>query len=99
VRPRREWTESKGANVSHRRIVQAVPGTRRVVRVVPSEGGYWGVEINGRLSSSHREREQAIETGRSYARNAELGQLVIHRRDGLFEREHVYRRDSIAMER
>lgn len=69
---------------------------RVVVRVVPdSAAGVWHVKVQGNAqpASSHRTKEQAIVAGRTLAKQAPLGQLVIYKANGQIETEYTYGND------
>lgn len=46
-----------------------------------------------RASSTHERKAEAVDRARELAKNQPLGQIVIHKQDGLFQTEHAYRKD------
>lgn len=67
---------------------------RRKIHVVPN-GNKWEVKQEGKSTpiSSHNLKERAIENGKSQAKNAELGQILIHGQNGKIQTEHTYGKD------
>ena len=68
--------------------------SRKKVHVVPHAEG-WAVknEGAGRASSVHQTKQEAVDAGRSQARSAPEGQLLIHGQDGRIQTEHTYGND------
>jgi hypothetical protein len=66
--------------------------SRKVFRVVP-HGTNWEVKYNGKVLTSHYNKEPAIESGRKYALANQPSQLVIHKADGTIEVEYTYGND------
>jgi hypothetical protein len=67
---------------------------RKVIHVTP-EGGEWDIRYEGTSGPSghFQDKEDAISQAKDIARGADLGQVIIHKRDGSIETEHTYRRD------
>lgn len=68
---------------------------REKIHVVPRGNGDWAVEREGadRASSIHNLKQEAIERGKELAKDAPLGQVIIHKRDGTIQTEHTYGED------
>ena len=68
---------------------------REKIHIVPRENGDWAVkrEGAGKASSVHNEKQEAIERGKELAKDAPLGQIIIHKRDGTIQTEHTYGED------
>ena len=68
---------------------------RTQYHVVKSPRGGWDVKKAGaqRASANVSTKQQAVEKGRELAKNAPLGQLVIHKGDGKIQTEHTYKKD------
>lgn len=69
--------------------------SRTKYRVTPTGDGNWRVKRDGaiRADSIHPNKIDAVDRGRELGRNQQLGQVVIHRRDGTIETEHTYGAD------
>lgn len=61
------------------------------VHTVP-EGNGWANEENGRLVSSHRTKEAAVEAGRALARRERV-EHTIHKMDGTIGEKNSYGND------
>ena len=61
----------------------------KTVHVVPADDG-WAVKGEGRSSSVHATKGDAIEHARHLARSAASGQVVIHQRDGRIAEHATY---------
>ena len=69
---------------------------RKVIHIVPTQDKKdWGVKNQGsqRLSRKFSNKQDAIDYGRSQAKNAPKGQLKIHGKDGKIQREYTYGKD------
>jgi len=68
---------------------------REKFRVLPHKSGDWAVKREGadRASSIHDQKEDAIERAKELAKDAPLGQIIIHKKDGTIQTEHTYRKD------
>jgi len=68
--------------------------SRKKVHVVPSGNG-WDVKVEGNPKpiSHHHKKDPAIDRGKKEAKDAPLGQILIHRGDGTIETEHTYGQD------
>ena len=75
-------------------------GNRKVVYISPSEKGKWNVKGEGaqRALKIFGNKNDAINYGRQVAKNADLGQLKIQKRDGKFQKEYTYRKDPFPPE-
>ncbi len=73
---------------------------RKVVYVSPSDKGNWSVKTQGaqRALKNFENKPDAIEFGRQIAKNADLGQLKIQKRDGTFQAEYTYGKDPFPPE-
>jgi len=62
--------------------------------VVPADGGGWGVRREGseRLTSRHETQREAIEAGRSIARNQKT-ELYVHGTNGRIRERNSYGND------
>ncbi|MBI3927294.1 MAG: DUF2188 domain-containing protein [Armatimonadetes bacterium] len=70
-----------------------VPVRRRTWHVVPSDGR-WSLKAQGEEDAeSFETKDEAVRAGADRARAVELGQLIVHRKDGTFEEERTYGRD------
>ncbi len=68
---------------------------RKVYHVTPSGDGDWRVKREGssRADSVHEDKADAVERAKGLAKDAPLGQVVIHDREGKIQTEHTYRQD------
>lgn len=59
-----------------------------------TDGG-WNVkeENASRASSSHDTKAEAVDRAKELAKNQELGQVVIHKKDMTIQTEHTYGKD------
>jgi hypothetical protein len=73
---------------------------RKVIYVGPNEGGNWSVKGQRarRALKNFENKNDAINFGRKIAKNADLGQLKIQKRDGTFQREYTYGKDPYPPE-
>jgi hypothetical protein len=71
------------------------PMARRQTYHVTSRGDEWQVKKAGQQQpvSTHHKKERAVEKAKELAKDAPLGQVVIHRRDGQIQTEHTYGQD------
>jgi len=62
---------------------------------VTYKNGKWGVRKEGseRSIKNFETKEQAVDFGRQKGREAPLGQLIIHKKDGEIQTEHTYGKD------
>ena len=61
----------------------------RTVHVIP-DGKTWAVKGDGRASSIHRTKKDAVAYARSLARSADSGQFVVHGLDGRIVEQAAY---------
>ena len=63
--------------------------------VVPKSDGGWNVKREGaeRASASTDTKKDAIDRARELAKSQPLGQVVLHRGDGVVQKEWTYRKD------
>ena len=75
-------------------------GKRKVVYVSPREEGKWSVKGEGaqRALKNFENKKDAVDFGRQIAKNADLGQLKVKRRDGTFQAEYTYGKDPYPPE-
>lgn len=69
---------------------------RKVYHVVwDDNGNKWQVKKEGseRASSNHPKKPEAINKARELAKNAPLGQIKIHKKNGTIQTEHTYGED------
>ena len=68
---------------------------REVFHVVPADDGRWRVEAEGggRTESIFDDEEQAIRYAKDEAQAAQLGQVIVHGRDGRIQFENTYGED------
>ena len=68
---------------------------RKTCHVTPKADGGWNVkgENASRASSSHATKAEAISRAKELAKNQDLGQVVIHKKDGTIQTEHTYGKD------
>ena len=67
---------------------------RQVFHVTPDQGD-WKVKREGaeRASKTFEKKEAAVNYGREKAKNQDLGQVIIHKKDGTIQTEHTYGKD------
>lgn len=67
---------------------------RITYHVVPSSGG-WAVKRENaqRASAVADGKQDAISAARTLAKSQPLGQVVVHRKDGVIQTEWTYRKD------
>jgi uncharacterized protein YdaT len=68
---------------------------RKVEHVVPRSGGRWAVKAKNvdKASSIHDNKDEAIRRAKELAKDAPLGQIIIHKKDGTIQTEHTYGKD------
>jgi uncharacterized protein YdaT len=68
---------------------------RKVYHVVPKQKRGWNVkkENASRASSSHETKNKAIAQAKKLAKNQELDQVIIHKKDGTIQTEYTYGED------
>jgi uncharacterized protein YdaT len=73
---------------------------RKTYHVIPKADGGWNVkgENASRASSSHATKAEAISRAKELAKNQDLGQVVIHKKDGTIQTEHTYGKDPYPPE-
>jgi hypothetical protein len=71
-------------------------GARNMARlkltVAPQKSGGWRLEGQG-AGQTFPTKDQAVRAGRTRAKAAELGQLVVKGRNGRIQTEHTYGKD------
>jgi len=69
--------------------------SRKQVHVVPGDEGTWDVKSAGakKAAANFDDKPEAIAKAKEIAKNAPLGQVVIHRKDGVIQTEHTYKKD------
>ena len=69
--------------------------TRKTYHVVPSPKGGWNVEAEkaSRPSSRHGTKDEVVTRARELAKQQNLGQVVIHKKDGTIQEERTYGKD------
>lgn len=73
---------------------------RKVYHVTKNRGKGWAVKREGaqRASGNFSTKQQAVQRGKNLAKNAPLGQIKIHGRDGKIQTEHTYGKDPYPPE-
>jgi len=68
---------------------------RKTYHVTPGTDGGWKVkeENASRALSKHDTKADAINRAKEAAKNQELGQVVIHKKDMTIQTEHTYGKD------
>lgn len=68
---------------------------REVIHVTPDGRGGWNAKKPGatRASKNFDRKQDAVDYGRAKAKQATLGQLVIHKKDGKIQTEYTYGND------
>jgi len=68
---------------------------RKTYHVTPKPEGGWNVkgENASRASSSHDTKADAVDRAKELAKNQDLGQVIIHKKDGTIQTEHTYGKD------
>ena len=68
---------------------------RKNYHVTPNTDGGWKVkeEKASRASSSHDTKAEAVDRAKELAKNQELGQVVIHKKEMTIQTEHTYGKD------
>ena len=69
--------------------------SRKQVHVVPSSSDRWGVRLAGasKMTKCFNGKPEAIHKAKEIAKNASLGQVVIHDRHGVIQTEYTYGKD------
>ena len=67
--------------------------SRKVYRVLPLGEKSWKVEINKRVVSKHRDKDNAISEAKRKAKGQQPSQVVIHKRNGRIQTEYTYKND------
>ena len=73
---------------------------RKVVYVSPTGNGDWNVKGQGaqRALKKFENKSDAVDFGRKVAKNADLGQLKIQKKDGTIQTEYTYGKDPFPPE-
>ena len=68
---------------------------RSVYHVTPNPKGGWDVKKEGgkRPSAHAGTKADAVDRGKELAKKAPLGQIKIHKQDGIIQTEHTYKKD------
>lgn len=63
--------------------------------VTPAGNSDWKVKKEGasKASGVFKNKTDAVDKGRDFAKGSGLGQLIIHKQDGTIQTEHTYRKD------
>lgn len=69
--------------------------SRKVYHVTPAGDGDWKVKREGasRADSVHEGKADAVDRAKDLAKEASLGQIIIHGQDGKIKTEHTYGKD------
>jgi len=88
-------SESRDDNSTSDESLHQAMNDRRVYDVSPDGEGGWDVKRRGRDRATRNfdNKDEAIESARGHAKNADEGQIVIRGRDGRIQREHTYESD------
>lgn len=67
---------------------------RKVYHVSPDQGG-WMVKAEGgsRKLSTHSHKPEAVAAARERAQSDNLGQVIVHKKDGTIQTEYTYGAD------
>jgi len=73
---------------------------RKTFHVTPRADGGWNVrrENTSRASSIHDTKAEAINRAKELAKNQDLGQVIIHKKDGTIQTEYTYGKDPFPPE-
>ena len=73
---------------------------RKVVYVSPSDSGNWSVKGQGvrKALKNFGNKKDAVDFGRQVAKNADLGQLRVQKKDGTFQAEYTHGKDPFPPE-
>jgi len=76
-------------------MVERKDPKRITYHVVPGAGGGWAVKGEGsmRASAIAERKQDAIRAAKALAKGRPLGQVVIHRKDGVIQTEWTYGKD------
>ena len=68
---------------------------RRVYHVTPAEDGDWKVKERGakRAVRVLEDKTDALKLAKDLAKKANLGQAIVHGKDGVIQTEHTYGQD------
>jgi len=68
---------------------------RKVYHVSPASEAGWKVQGEGESSpsSTHGTKDEAIAEAKTLAKSHELGQVIVHKKDGKFQTEYTYGED------
>jgi len=69
--------------------------SRRVYHVTPAGEGDWKVKERGadRAVKVLEDKADALDLAKDLAKNAALGQVIVHGRDGVIQTEYTYGQD------
>ncbi|HHT9138308.1 MAG TPA: DUF2188 domain-containing protein [Candidatus Wunengus sp. YC60] len=73
---------------------------RKRVWVSPDGGGGWNVKTQGKskAAANFEDKPDAIDKAKDIAKNANLGQVIIQKRNGTIQTEHTYGKDPYPPE-
>lgn len=73
---------------------------RKVYHVTPSPDSGWKVKAENanRASSNHQTKDKAIERAKELAKSLDMGQVIIHKKDGTIQTEYTYGKDPFPPE-
>lgn len=88
-------SEGRDDNSTSDESLHQAMSDRRVYDVFPDGEGGWDVKRRGknRATGNFDNKDEAIESARSHAKNADEGEIVIRGRDGKIQGEHTYGSD------
>ena len=68
---------------------------RKKIWVSPDGNGGWNVKSQGanRVAGNFKNKDDATARGKSIAKNAPLGQIIIQKQNGVIQTEHTYGKD------
>jgi len=68
---------------------------RKIYHVTADGEGGWRVKAAGaaRATSVHDKKSDAVQNAKELAKSQSLGQVVIHRKDGIIQTEYTYGKD------
>ncbi|MGE0434920.1 MAG: DUF2188 domain-containing protein [Planctomycetota bacterium] len=84
--------KKKASKASKKKAAPAAKGPRVTYHVLPRKAGGWEVKEAGKssASSTHDTKVAAVEAGRKLAKQHALGQLKVHKKDGVIQTEYTY---------
>lgn len=71
---------------------------RQTWHVTPAKSEGWQVKHAGkdRATSRHGTKDDAVQAAKTIAKKRELGQVIVHKRDGTIQQEFTYGEDPVS---